>query len=122
MLEKSKAYFLEVIIGKVAPKVTGALISVGITFIIAHQEFMDQMGITYYPAFDGTWRGAAPTGQLLVVEFDTLGKWGAAMLVIGIASAWAFFQHHAVAAVKGEPQSGDTTLQTRRAEDPPKVI
>lgn len=107
MIDKVKTYFVEVVMNKVAPKATAALISYAITFLVAHQEFMEQMGVTYYPNFDGTWHGVPPTGSLLVVEFDTLGKWGAAGLVFLITAVWAFVQHHAVATVTGAPQSGD---------------
>ena len=128
MIDTIKTYFTEVVAKNVAPKVSAALISAGITFLIAHQEFMAQMGITFYPNFDGKWMGAAPTGQLLVIEFDTLGKWGAAGLVVLATTAWAFFQHHAVATVTGAPQSGDKRIGDAvpvaggaRESDPPKT-
>ena len=116
MLDTIKTYLVEVASKNVAPKVITAVMSYGITFLIAHQEFMEQMGITYYPNFDGTWHGVAPTGQLLVIEFDTLGKWGAVALIAGVTAAWSFFQHHAVATVTGAPQSGD------KRENPPVPV
>lgn len=106
-MEKLKTYFVQVILKNVAPKVSNAVIAAGITFLVAHQEFMEQMGITYYPDFAGVWRGAAPTGRLLVIEIDTLGIWGGAALIMGATALWAFFQHHTVATVTGAPQSGD---------------
>lgn len=126
MLEKIKTYFVEVAIKNITPKVMTAVMSGIITFILAHQEFMEKMGITFYPNFDGTWHGAAPTGQLITIEFDTLGKWGAAALVVLITAAWAFLQHHGVATVTGAPQSGDKRenfpvqlVGGDRAGDPP---
>ena len=106
-MEKIKTYFIEVILKNVAPKVTNAVIAAGLTFLVAHHEFMQQMGITYYPDFSGKWNGIPPTGRLLVVEIDTLGIWGGAMLIMGATALWAFFSHHAVATVTGSPQSGD---------------
>jgi hypothetical protein len=126
MMDKLKTYFVEVVLKNVTPKVTAALMSAIITFLVAHQEFMEQMGITYYPDFNGTWHGVSPTGQLLIVEFDTLGKWGAAMLVVSFSAGWAFLQHHTVATVTGAPQSGDKRVSPdnqisggQRASDPP---
>lgn len=110
MLDKIKTYFVEVGIKNIAPKVSVALMSAIVTFIMAHQAFMEQMGITYYPDFNGKWHGVPPTGQLLIVEFDTLGKWGALALIAGITAAWSLLQHHGVATVTGAPQSGDVRV------------
>lgn len=107
MLDKMKTYFIEVVLKNVAPKISNAVIAAGLTFLVAHAEFMEKMGITYYPNFAGVWHGAAPSGRLMVVEIDTLGLWGGAMLIMGATAAWAFFSHHAVATVTGAPQSGD---------------
>lgn len=124
-MEKMKTYFVEVVLKNVAPKVTNAVIAAGITFLVAHQEFMQQMGITYYGNFAGVWNGAAPTGRLLVIEIDTLGIWGGAALVMAATALWAFFQHHTVATVTGAPQSGDKrdpaslpVINGERKEDP----
>lgn len=126
-MDTLKTWFVEVACKNVAPKVTTALLSAVVTFLIAHQEFMEQMGITFYPSFDGTWHGAAPTGQLIVVELDTLGKWGAAMLIVGITALWAILQHHTVATVTGTSQIGDKREAIdqplaggNRPNDPPK--
>lgn len=128
MLEKVKTYFVEVVGKYVGPKVMAALMSGVVAFIVAHQEFMEKMGVTYYAAFDGIFHGTPPTGQVLIVEFDTLGKWGAAMLIVGFTAAWSLFQHHAVATVTGAPQSGDKREEPpaplpggERKEDPPKA-
>lgn len=126
-MDKLKTYFVEVVLKNVTPKVTNAVIAAAVTFLVAHQAFMEQMGITYYDAFAGIWRGPAPTGRLLVIEIDTLGVWGGAALVMGATALWAFFQHHAVAAVTGAPQSGDKRVLPetavaggQRESDPPK--
>lgn len=115
-IEKIKTYFVEVGMKYVGPRVTAALMSAIIAFIVAHQEFMEKMGITYYAAFDGIFHGTPPTGQILIVEFDTLGKWGAAMLIVGFTAAWSLLQHHTTATVTGAPQSGD------KRTDPPMAL
>lgn len=126
-MDKLKTYFVEVIVKNVAPKISNAVIAAGLTFLVAHQEFMQKMGITYYADFIGKWVGAAPTGRLLVIEIDTLGLWGGAMLIMGATAAWAFLSHHAVATVTGAPQSGDKRTEPdqpvsggARMDDPPK--
>lgn len=110
-MDKLKTYFIEVVVKNVSPKVISAVMAYGVTFIIAHQQFMEQMGITYYDNFTGIFKGPPPTGQLLIVEFDTLGKWGAFALVAGATAVWAFFQHHAVATITGAPQSGNVRTE-----------
>jgi hypothetical protein len=127
MLEKMKTYFVEVVMKNVGPKVISSLISMGLVFLAAHQDLMEQMGITYYPDFDGKWSGAMPTGQLITVEIATLKVWGAAILGIAVVSLVAILQHHSVATVTGTPQSGDKRLEPEqpveggnRAGDPIK--
>lgn len=127
MIENVKTYFVEVVGKYVGPRVMATLLSAIAAFLVAHQEFLEKMGVTYYAAFDGIFHGSPPTGQVLIVEFDTLGKWGAAMLIVGITAAWSLLQHHAVATVTGSPQSGDKrtdfTVPTeggQRATDLPK--
>ena len=115
MMDTIKTYFMQVVVKNIAPKVSAAVISAGITFLIAHQEFMQQMGITYYSAFDGKWLGLPPTGKLIIVELDTLSVWGGLALVGLATGIWAWFQHHAVATVTGAPQDGSH----QRATDPP---
>lgn len=107
MFDTAKTYVVEVLAKNIAPKVSSAVIAYGVTFLVAHQEFMEQMGITYYPSFNGAWHGAAPTGRLLVIEFDTLSIWGGAALVMGAMALIALFQHHVVATATGAPQSGN---------------
>lgn len=106
-MDKIKTYFVEVVLKSVVPKMTNAVIAAGITFLVAHQEFMAKMGITYYPNFTGIWNGPAPSGRLLVLEIDTFGLWGGAMIVAAAAALWAFISHHTVATITGAPQSGD---------------
>lgn len=128
-MDKLKTYFVEVVLKNVAPKVTNAVIAAGITFLLAHQEFMSQMGITYYGDFHGIWNGPAPTGRLLVLEIDTFGLWGGAALIALATAAWAFLSHHGVATVTGAPQSGDMRLTPspsivngERKEDKPNAL
>lgn len=98
-----------------------------VAFLAAHQQIMQQMGITYYPNFNGSWSGVMPSGRLLVVEFDTLQVWGGIALMAGITALYSLIQHHAVATVKGTPQSGDVRVNPPvqmeggdRKTDPPQ--
>lgn len=126
-MDKLKTYFVEVLMKNVGPKIVSSLISMGLVFLAAHQDLMEQMGITYYPNFDGHWSGIPPTGQTIVVEIATLKIWGAGALIAGAVGIWAIFQHHAVATVTGAPQSGDKREAPSmaveggaRETDPPK--
>lgn len=126
MIDKLKTYFVEVVIKNVGPKVSASVISAGLAFLAAHQEYMEQMGITYYPNFNGIWSGIAPTGRLLVIEIDTLQVWGGLALVAAAVALWTIIQHHTVATVTGAPHSGDLRINPpasveggQRASDPP---
>lgn len=127
MFDKVKTYFVEVVMKSVGPKVVSSVISMGLIFLAAHQDLMEQMGITYYPNFDGKWSGAMPTGQLITIEIATLKVWGAAMLGMAVVAIVAIVQHHGVATVTGAPQSGDKRVAPEipvengdRPVDPPK--
>lgn len=109
-MDKLKTYLVEVVMKNVGTKVMSSLLSMAIVFIAAHQDIMEQIGITYYPDFNGTWSGAMPTGQLITIELATLKVWGAAALVAGATLVWGVIQHHAVATVTGFPQSGDKRI------------
>lgn len=106
-MESVKTWLVEVLVKNVGPKVVASLMASGIGLLMAHQQLMEKMGITFYPDFKGVWSGAQPTGQLLVIELATLQVWGGAALVAGFVAVWAIIQHHSVATVKGAPQSGD---------------
>jgi len=107
MIDNMKTWIVEVAIKNVGPKVVSSLISMGLVFLAAHQDLMEQMGVTYYPDFNGKWSGAMPTGQLITVEISTLKVWGALALGSGVMALVALFMHHGTAAVTGKPQSGD---------------
>lgn len=125
-MDKIKTWIVEVVMKNVGPKVMSSLISMGLVFLAAHQDLMEQMGITYYPDFNGAWHGAMPTGQLITVELATLKVWGAAMLGVGVVTIIALLQHHTVATITGAPQSGDMrktdvpVMQGQRVDDSPK--
>lgn len=128
-MDSIRTWLVEVVVKNVGPKVMSSLVSMGLVFLAAHQDYMEQMGITYYPDFNGTWSGAAPTGQLITVELATLKVWGAAALAAGVMAAVALMMHHGQATVTGAPQSGDKrdgaalpVVGGQRAEDPPKEI
>lgn len=126
-MDKLKTYFVEVLMKKVGPQVSAALVSALLAFLAAHQQILEQMGITYFPDFTGVFTGTAPTGRLIVVELDTLTVWGGMALVGGAVALWGIIQHHAAATVTGAPQSGDIratpntpTEGGQRATDPQK--
>lgn len=124
--DKIQTWFVEVFVKTAGNKLATSAISAFIVFMAAHQDLMEQMGITYYPDFNGIWSGKMPTGRLLVIEFDTLQLWGAVALGTLVVFIVAILQHHAVAAVTGKPQSGDLRIVPtppiaggERKEDPP---
>lgn len=126
-MDDIKTWFVEVILKNVGPKVVATVMSMFVAFLAAHQQIMQQMGITYYPNFNGSWSGVMPSGRLLVVEFDTLQVWGGIALMAGITALYSLIQHHTVATVKGMPQSGDMRTQPelpiidgKRKDDLPK--
>jgi len=106
-MEAIKTWLVEVLFKNVGPKVVASLMASAVAFILAHQQLMEKMGITYYPDFKGIWSGVQPTGSLIVIEMATLQIWGGAALVAGFVAVWAIIQHHGVATVKGTPQTGD---------------
>lgn len=126
-MDKIKTYFVEVILKNVGPKVAASVMTMLITFLAAHQDLMEKLGVTYYPDFTGIFSGKAPSGRLIIIEFDTLQVWGGLALVAGATALWSIFQHHGVATVTGAPQSGDKRVESqvaieggRRADDPPQ--
>lgn len=107
-MDSVKTWLVEVVIKKVAPTAVASLMASGVAFMLVHQQLMEQMGITYYPNFNGTWSGGVmPTGELITVELSTLKYWGAALLVTGFTGLMMFVMHHGKATVTGAPQSGD---------------
>ncbi len=106
-MDKLRTWVVEVIVNKVSPQVVATLIAYLVAFMGAHAELMEKLGITYYPDFKGIWDGAAPTGQLVVIELDTLHVYCGVLLAIGLATLWGLIQHHGTAIINGTPQSGD---------------
>lgn len=106
-MDKLKTWMVEVLIKKIVPKVVSAGLTAFIGVVIAHQELMEKMGVTYYPSFDGHWSGAMPTGRLFTIEIDTLGYFFGGLLILGATAFVAWLMHHGAATVTGAPQSGD---------------
>ncbi len=106
-MDKLKTWLVEVVVNKVSPQVVTALIAYLVAFMGAHEEMLQKLGITFYGNFTGVWDGPMPTGQVIVVELDTLHVYGGVLLATGIAAIWALLQHHGTAVVTGQPQSGD---------------
>lgn len=106
-MDKIKTWLVEVVVNKVSPQVVAAIIAYLVAFMGAHEELLQKLGITFYGNFTGVWDGPMPTGQVIVVELDTLHVYGGVLLATGIAAIWALIQHHGTAVVAGTPQSGD---------------
>lgn len=110
-MDSVKTYIAEVIVRKVVPAALASAIAALGTYLMAHAEILQQYGITYWQNFGGVFpAGQAPTGAVLVVEFDTLQKGAAILLIAGIGAVMAFMTHHTAATVTGAPQNGDKRL------------
>lgn len=128
MFDEMKTYFAEVIARKVVPAAIASGIAAVMTFLLAHTEILQKYGITVWNNFAGIFPpGQAPTGDILIVEFDTLKKGTAALAIMGVTAFMAWLTHHSVATVTGAPQSGDKRVEEptplvggERKDDPPK--
>lgn len=108
-MDSLKEWIIEVGVKKMGPSLVKGAIAALVGIIAAHQGLLDAIGVSY----------DAP-GRTIDINLDKLTIWlvaGGTGLITAIFTA---LQHHTMAAVKGEPQSGDPTLETRRATDPPK--
>ena len=74
-----------------------------------HQGLLNSLGITW-----------DAQGHVIQIDLDTLSAWAIAGGAGAIMALFTGIQHHTEAAVKGEPQSGDPKLETRRIDDTPK--
>lgn len=116
-MENIKTYMAEVIVRKMAPAAIASAVAAAGTFLLAHASELEKYGITYYPDFAGVFSGTTPSGNVLIVEFDTLQKGLALVLVALVGAFMAWTTHHTVATVTGAPQSGD-----KRVEPPQPVV
>lgn len=126
-MDSLKTYFVEVIIKKVGTMAILSGISSVIAFLVAHEDFMQKMGVTYYPDFIGKFVGAMPSGRVFIVEVETFQTWAmiAAPMVFMSVGMWIW--HHLHATATGAPQSGDVRVKPevsveggKRAGDQPQ--
>lgn len=107
-MDNLKTYIAEVVARKVIPSALASAVAALGTYLIAHTEILAQYGITFWHGFSGVFPASqAPTGDILVIEFDTLEKGVALLAITGIGAAMAFLTHHTEATVTGAPQNGD---------------
>ena len=107
MLDKMKTYFVEVIVKRAANQGVQAAISALMVYMAAHQDLLEGLGITTFTWGQWPAANAAPSGLCTLIEWDTLGKGGAAELAGGLMVVVALIWHHSKATVTGSPQSGD---------------
>lgn len=110
MLDRIRWYFAEIVVPKYIPVAIMAALSALGTFMVAHAGVLEKWGITYgtWPIIWGT---AIPSGQVIVVELDTLSKGAAAALAALVGILIVAIQHHA---------TGNTGVSGgRREQDPP---
>lgn len=110
-----KIWLLNVGLRQMGPSAIRAAIAALVGLLVAHSGMLEKLGIVYIAASED-----------IVIHLTTLKAW---LGVTGIGLITALLtaaQHHTVAAVKGEPQSGDlrkepetTVVGGKRAEDPP---
>lgn len=129
MLDTIKTYFVEVVMKKATNAGIQSIVSSFLIILAVHADYLETLGITTFDWGKG-WPHplTPPTGMCTLIEWDTLTMGGGAALFGLAMMAYAFFQHHTVAAVTGAPQSGDkreTPTQPveggQRANDPPKA-
>jgi hypothetical protein len=125
MIENVKTYFVQVILKKLANTGIQQAITAVTVYLVAHQNYLTQFGITTFTWGGWPYPNNPPSGLVTMIEWDTLGVGGATALMVGAGVIYAWFQHHAVAAVTSAPQSGDKRDETsptiaggKRKEDP----
>lgn len=106
-MDKLKTYFVEVVVKKLANQGLQSAIAALLVYMAAHQDLLESLGITTFTW--GQWPAAntQPSGLCTLIEWDTLGKGGAAELAAVAMMIVAWIWHHSQATATGAPQSGD---------------
>ncbi len=110
-MDSLKEWFIEVAVKKMGPSLVKGAIAALLGILMAHQGLLDALGISY-----------DKPGNTIDINLTTFSVWAVTAGTGLITALFTAVQHHTVAAVKGEPQSGDPALQERRVTDPPKEI
>lgn len=108
-MDAFKAWLIQVGIKKMGPSLIRAALAWVVALIAAHSGMLETFGVVY-----------DKVAHTVTLHIDTLESWLLGGGLGMITAAFAAAQHHTVASVKGEPQSGDPALEARRATDPPK--
>lgn len=111
LVQKAKLYALDVGVKHLGPAAFASLVSTAFALLAAHQGLLESWGITW-----GTWplswpAGQDPSGQVILIELDTLGKMGLAAVLTAVGSLSTLAAHHGNQAI-------NTALGTG-AENPP---
>ncbi len=118
-LEKVKIYAVQVVLKKMGPAAIASAISAFLAILAAHQGLLEYWGITF-----GNWPfqwppGAEPSGQVILIELDTISKVSLTAVSSLIVALVAGASHHVAAAVKKAPQSGGQRATDKIPPDPP---
>lgn len=94
MIEKIKAYLLNVVLTKMAPAAASFAVTAFAGFWAAHQGMLEPWGITF-----GTWpltwgAGQDPSGHVLLIELDTLSEKSVTAVFALAGALYAAGQHH----------------------------
>lgn len=113
-----KIYAVEVVLRKIGPAAAASAISTVLALLAAHQGLLEAWGITF-----GVWplhwnSGQDPSGQVILIELDTISKVGLTTIMGLIVAAITAAGHHTTALVVGNPQSGGLR-STDKAPAPP---
>ena len=109
-MDEIKAYLIEVVGKKMLPSLIKGSIAALLGLLLAHQGVLDAIGVSY----------DAP-GRTIDINLDKFTVWlvtGGTGVLMAIFTA---LQHHTVATIKGEPQSGDPKLEARRSTDQKEI-
>ena len=110
MIIQIKTWLVEIGVKQLGPSAIRAMVLGASAWLIARNGFLASYGIVSDAA-----------ARTTTIHWDQVS----AALIVGLPAVIAMIvkltQHTTTAAIKGEPQSGDTALQQRRAEDPPKA-
>lgn len=100
LIQKTKMYLFEVVFKRMGPAALASVLSAAFAFAAAHQGLLETWGITL-----GIWplqwaSGQEPSGQVLLIELDTLTKMGLTALLALVGTLGALSAHHSQSALE----------------------
>ena len=108
-MDSLKEWIIEVAVKKMGPSLVKGAIAALVGLMLAHQGVLDALGISY-----------DKVGNTIDINLTTFSIWAVTLLTGGFTALFTALQHHTVATVTGQPQSGDPSKATRRVDDPPQ--